>query len=133
MRPIVLALVIALGAVACGEDREPSAVVQPPTTFEGQPESLTTVPDSGSNDAVPTTTLHPAVPTGITAADANGAQHGGSPAASGTGSVMGDAGTAAAMTWATTRADGEEWTENGGVPSHLRPGGPHRDPRWGRL
>ena len=69
MRPIVLALVIALGAVACGEDREPSAVVQPPTTFEGQPESLTTVPDSGSNDAVPTTTLRLADPTGITAAD----------------------------------------------------------------
>ena len=48
MRPIVLALVIALGAVACSDDQEPSVVVQPPTTFEGQPESLTTVPDSGS-------------------------------------------------------------------------------------
>ena len=69
MRLIVLALVIALGTVACSDDREPSAVVQPPTTFEGQPESLTTVPDSGNNDAVPTTTLRPAVPTGITAAD----------------------------------------------------------------
>ena len=69
----------------------------------------------------------------VTAADANGAQHGGSPAASGTGSVMGDAGTAAAMTWATTRADGEEWTENEGLPSHLRSGGTFRDPRWGRF
>ncbi|NDH85394.1 MAG: hypothetical protein EBY65_11125 [Acidimicrobiia bacterium] len=69
MRPIVLALVIALGAVTCTDDREPSAPVQPPTTFEGQPESLTTVPDSGSNDAVLTTTLRPADPTGITAAD----------------------------------------------------------------
>ncbi|MAT20149.1 MAG: hypothetical protein CL419_03235, partial [Acidimicrobiaceae bacterium] len=69
MRPIVLALVIALSAVGCSDDRESSAVVQPPTTFEGQPESLTTVPDSGSNAAVPTTTLRPADPTGITAAD----------------------------------------------------------------
>ena len=57
MRPIVLALVIALGAVGCSNDRESSAVVQPPTTFEGQPESLTTVPDSGSNDTVPTLSL----------------------------------------------------------------------------
>ena len=69
MRPIVLALVIALGAVACSDDQEPSVVVQPPTTFEGQPESLTTVPDSGSHDAVPTTTLRLADPTGITATD----------------------------------------------------------------
>jgi len=69
VRPIVLALVIALSAVACSDDQEPSVVVQPPTTFEGQPESLTTVPDSGSNDAVPTTTLRLADPTGITATD----------------------------------------------------------------
>ena len=69
MRPIVLALVIALGAVACSDDQEPSVVVQPPTTFEGQPESLTTVPDSGSNDAVPTTTRRLTDPTGITAAE----------------------------------------------------------------
>ena len=69
MRPIVLTLVIALGAVGCSNDRESSAVVQPPTTFEGQPESLTTVPDSGSNDAVPTTTLRLTDPTGITAAE----------------------------------------------------------------
>ena len=70
LRPVRL-IVLALaspGAVACTDDREPSAPRQPPTTFEGQPESLTTVPDSGSNDAVPTTTLRPAVPTGITAA-----------------------------------------------------------------
>ena len=69
MRPIVLTLVIALGAVGCSNDRESSAVVQPPTTFEGQPESLTTVPDSGSNDAVPTTTRRLTDPTGITAAE----------------------------------------------------------------
>ncbi|MEO0492244.1 MAG: hypothetical protein AAF081_02380 [Actinomycetota bacterium] len=69
MRSLVLALVVAFGAVACSDDPAPDPVAQPPTTFEGQPESLTTVPDSGDDTPVPSTTVPAPEPSGVSAAD----------------------------------------------------------------
>lgn len=64
-------LVVALGAAACaGSDETADAPLEPPPTFDGQPESLTTVPDG--DDATPTTsstTIPIPTPTGVTAAD----------------------------------------------------------------
>lgn len=68
--------VVTLAAAACTQGEspdnraEPEPLPRPPTTFEGQPESLTTVPDDNTATArPPTTTITIPPPSGVTAAD----------------------------------------------------------------
>ena len=65
MRRVAAACLLALFIGGCAaRDEAPAAdVLEPPTTFEGQPESLTTVPD---DDSTTTTSTSPPTPTSIT-------------------------------------------------------------------
>lgn len=63
-------LAVTLLAAACSSDEPVEETIEPPTTFEGQPESLTTVPDGDdATTTAPPTTIPVAEPTGITATD----------------------------------------------------------------
>ncbi len=72
--PAAIALLVCLVVAACGGGEIPGTAeetpIEPPTTFEGQPESLTTVPDEiVPTTAAPTTTVTVPPPSGVTAAD----------------------------------------------------------------
>lgn len=65
-----LALAFLVGCSSEAADNDDALALEPPPTFDGQPDSLTTVPDGDDDAAATTTTSPPTVtPSGVTAAE----------------------------------------------------------------